>query len=184
MNFAARNPHASKRVLNPDALSTRPGGYISRVLPAAHGHRRKAVSDFALALVPVQSYCQAALARFFDNFEAASKRLSRLPHNARLETDALARAHARALCAQLSLVGVIRLSLDCTTEDSRHLLIASVRVGGRAVPVYWRSYHDSESAERVTGYELEFVRLLFNEVLAGVARRPGTCAAPMSCLMS
>lgn len=157
--------------MNPNALATRLGEYISRVLPAAHGHQRKAVADFALALVMVRSCCQAALARFFDNFEAASKRLSRLLHNARLGTDELARAHARALCAQLPAAGAVRLSLDWTTEDSQHLLIASVRVGGRAVPVYWRAYHDSELKERMTGYELEFVRLLFDEVLAGVARR-------------
>jgi len=68
-------------------------------------------------------------------------------------------------------VGVIRLALDWTTEDSQHLLIASVRVGGRAVPLYWRAYQDSELKERMTSYELEFVRLLFNEVLGGVARR-------------
>jgi hypothetical protein len=83
----------------------------------------------------------------------------------------LGRAHARALCAQLPRVGVIRLSLDWTTEESQHLLVASVRIGGRAVPVYWRAYHDSELTERMTGYELEFVRHLFNEVLAEVARR-------------
>ena len=157
--------------MNPDALSTRLGEYISRVLPAAHGHQRKAVADFALALVTVQSCCQAALARSFDNFEAASKRLSRLLHNARLEAEGLARAHARALCAQLPSAGAVRLSLDWTTEDSQHLLVASLRVGGRAVPVYWRAYHDAELAERMTGYELEFVRLLFDEVLAGVERR-------------
>jgi hypothetical protein len=157
--------------MNPDTLSTRLGEYISRVLPAAHGHQRKAVADFAPALVTAQSCCQATLARFFDNFEAASKRLSRLLHNARLATDELALAHARALCAQLPLVGVIRLSLDWTTEDSQHLLIASVRVGGRAVPLYWRAYHDAELKERMTSYELEFVRHLFNEVLAEVARR-------------
>ncbi len=157
--------------MNPDTLSTRLGEYISRVLPAAHGHQRKAVADFALALVTAQSCCQATLARFFDNFEAASKRLSRLLHNARLATDELARAHARALCAQLPRVGVIRLSLDWTTEDCQHLLVASVRVGGRAVPLYWRAYHDAELKERMTGYELGFVRHLFNEVLAEVARR-------------
>src|SRR5215210_153130 len=153
------------------SVSTRLREYISLVLPDAHGHQQKAVSDFVLALVAVQSCCQATLARFFDNFEAASKRLSRLLHNARLATDELALAHARALCAQLPLVGVIRLSLDWTTEDSQHLLIASVRVGGRAVPLYWRAYHDSELKERMTGYELEFVRRLCDEVLAEVARR-------------
>src|SRR2546421_5253489 len=157
--------------MNPNALATRLGEYISRVLPDAHGHQQKAVADFVLALTAVQSCCQATLARFFDNFEAASKRLSRLLHNARLATDEMARAHARALVAGLPPVGAVRLSLDWTTEGVQHLLIASVRVGGRAVPLYWRAYHDAELKARMTRYEQEFVRLLFDEVLAARARR-------------
>lgn len=84
--------------MNKDALATRLNEYISRVLPDAHGHQQKALSDFVLALVAVQSCCQATLARCFDNFEAASKRLSRLLHNARLRPGELARgARPRSL---------------------------------------------------------------------------------------
>jgi hypothetical protein len=153
------------------SLTTRLGEYISLVLPDAHGHQQKAVSDFVRALVMVQSCCQATLARFFDNFEAASKRLSRLLHNSRLECEELALAHARALVEQLPVAGIVRLSLDWTSEDTQHLLVASVRVGSRAVPVYWRAYHDSELKERMSLYQGEFVRLLFSEVLRGVACR-------------
>jgi len=157
--------------MNKDALATRLGEYISRVLPDAHGHQQKAVCDFVMALVSVRSCCQATLARFFDNFEAASKRLSRLLHNARLEPDALARSHAQAMCARLPLGGMVRLSLDWTSEEAQHLLIASLRVGRRAVPLYWRAYHDSELKERMTLYEREFLRVLFSEVLRGLVRR-------------
>lgn len=157
--------------MNKDAFATRLREYISLVLPDAHGHQQKAVSDFVRALVAAQTCCQAALARFFDNFEAASKRLSRLLHNARLDSEELALAHARALCAQLPQALALRLSLDWTTEASQHLLIASVRVGGRAIPLFWRAYAASELKERMTLYEQEFLRLLFNEVLAGMARR-------------
>src|ERR1051326_5061396 len=153
------------------SLTTRLGEYISLVLPDAHGHQQKAVADFVLALISVQSCSQATLARFFDNFEAASKRLSRLLHNARLETEKLARSHARALVEQLPLTGPVRLSLDWTTEESQHLLVASVRVGGRALPFYWRAYQDTELRARMSLYEREFVRVLFAEVLAGVERR-------------
>lgn len=157
--------------MNKDALPTRLGEYISRVLPEAHGHQRKAVGDFVRALASVQTCRQADLARFFDNFEAASKRLSRLLHNARLDAEGLARAHARALCAQLPLTGAVRLALDWTSEGARHLLVASLRVGGRAVPLYWRAYHDSELKERMSLYQREFVRRLFDDLLRGVARR-------------
>jgi Transposase DDE domain len=157
--------------MNPDTLTTRLSEYISHVLPDAHGHQRKAVADFVRALVTEQTCCQAALARAFDNFEAASKRLSRLLHNPRLDSEELALAHARALLAQLPSSGPVRLSLDWTAEDAQHLLVASVRVGGRALPLYWRAYRDSELAERMTGYQQEFVRALFGQVLQGVARR-------------
>ncbi len=157
--------------MNKDALATRLGEYISLVLPDAHGHQQKADSDFVRALVTVQTCCQAALARVFDNFEAASKRLSRLLHNPRLETEELAWAHARALVARLPAAGPLRLSLDWTTEDTQHLLVASVRVGGRALPLFWRAYQDSELKARMTSYEQQFVRVLFGQVLQGVARR-------------
>src|SRR5215217_453931 len=129
------------------SLTTRLSEYISLVLPDAHGHQQKAVSDFVRAMVMVQSCCQATLARFFDNFEAASKRLSRLLHNTRLEAEQLALAHARAFVQQLPAACAVRLSLDWTTEETQHLLVASVRIGSRAVPIYWRAYQDSELAE-------------------------------------
>jgi Transposase DDE domain len=157
--------------MNQSSLTTRLGEYISLVLPAAHGHQRKAVTDFVNALVSAKSCCQAALARCFDNFEAASKRLSRLLHNARLAPDELALAHARVVAAQLPPEGAVRLALDWTTEGAQHLLIASLRVGTRALPVYWRAYHDSELRERMSLYQREFARHLFGEVLRGVARR-------------
>src|SRR5207248_10117056 len=93
------------------SLTTRLGEYISLILPDAHGHQQKAITDFVLAVVMVQSCCQATLARFFDNFEAASKRLFRLLHNARLDPEELARSHAHALMLRLPVEGGVRLAL-------------------------------------------------------------------------
>jgi hypothetical protein len=160
--------------MNQSSLTTRLGEYISRVLPEAHGHQRKAVTDFVRALVTVRMCRQAALARFFDNFEAASCRLSRLLNNARLAPDELARTHAHTIAAQLPSAGAVRLSLDWTTEDSRHLLTASLRVGRRAVPVYWRAYTEAELAERMSRYQREFLRVLFDELL-GASRAVVSC---------
>jgi hypothetical protein len=153
------------------SLTTRLGEYISLVLPDAHGHQLKAITDFVLAMVMVQSCCQATLARFFDNFEAASKRLFRLLHNARLDTEELARAHASALVRRLPSEGCVRLALDWTTEETQHLLVASLNVGRRAVPLYWRAYTDAELKKRMSLYEREFVRALFADVLGSVPGR-------------
>lgn len=157
--------------MNQCSLTTRLGEYISLILPAAHGHQRKAICDFVLALLSVRTCCQAGLARFFDNFEAASKRLFRLLHNSRLNPEELALSHASALVGRLPAEGCVRLALDWTTEDSQHLLVASLSVGRRAVPLYWRAYHDAELKQRMSMYEREFVRTLFADVLRSVARR-------------
>lgn len=58
-----------------------------------------------------------------------------------------------------------------STEDSQHLLVASVRVGARAVPLYWRAFDDADLKAQMSLYEREFVRVLFDEVLSGVAPR-------------
>lgn len=157
--------------MNQSSLTTRLGEYISLILPDAHGHQQKAICDFVRALLTVQTCCQAGLARFFDNFEAASKRLSRLLHNPRLEIEGLALSHARALAGRLPVDGGVRLALDWTIEDSQHLLVASISVGRRAVPLYWRAYADAELKKRMSLYEREFVRSLFADVLCDVAAR-------------
>jgi hypothetical protein len=65
----------------------------------------------------------------------------------------------------------VRLALDWTIEDSRHLPVASLSVGRRGVPLYWRAYAGTELKKRMSLYEREFVRALFAEVLSGVVRR-------------
>ena len=65
--------------------STRLGDYIACMLPWAHGHQLKAIHDYVAAIIEQQTACQAQLARYFGNQEAAVKRLSRLLHNERLD---------------------------------------------------------------------------------------------------
>lgn len=150
---------------------TRLREYINAMLPEAHGHQRKAVFDFVLALVTVQSCCQAKLARFFGNQEAALKRLARFLHNERLDVRELARSSARHVVAQLPLTGPVRLAIDWTIEDTQHLLVASLMVGRRAVPLFWRAYRESELKARRSGYERDLIRTLVREVLCDVSVR-------------
>jgi hypothetical protein len=140
------------------------------MLPDAHGHQQKAVLAFVTALIAERSCCQAALARYWGNFEAAVKRLSRFLHNERLEVEALALAHARLLCTQLPPVGEVRVAIDWTIEGTQHLLVASVMIGRRAIPLYWQAYRECELKDRRSAYEREFVRTLVTQVLGGVAR--------------
>jgi hypothetical protein len=150
---------------------TRLREYINAMLPDAHGHQRKAIFDFVTALVAVQSCCQAELARFFGNQEAALKRLARFLRNERLDVQQLALSTARTIVSQLPLVGPVRLAIDWTIEGEQHLLVASLMVGRRAVPLFWRAYRESELKDRRSGYEREFVSTLVREVLIDVSPR-------------
>jgi hypothetical protein len=144
--------------------------YINSIFENSHGHQRDAICDFVLALLSTRNCCQAALARFFDNFEAASRRLTRFLHNPRLKVAELASQTARVLVAQLPLAGTIRLSIDWTIENTQHLLVASLCIGSRALPLYWRAYEQAALKNRRSEYERDFVRELFGDVLAGIAK--------------
>src|SRR4029453_5128488 len=152
------------------SLTTRVEHYINTRLPETHGHQRKAFRDFVAALLVVRTCCQATLARCFPNFEAASRRLTRWLHNPRLDPQAQARAHAQAVVGQLPLSGTVRLTLDWTTEDQQHLLVASLVVGRRAVPLYWEAYLTSELKGAQRALEEHFVDQLFGQVLVPLIR--------------
>ena len=152
------------------SLTTRLDHYINTLLPETHGHQRKAFRDFVAALLVMRTCCQATLARYFPNFEAASRRLTRWLHNPRLEPQAQARAHAQAVVWQLPLVGTLRVAIDWTTEDQQHLLVASLVVGRRAVPLYWEAYTTPELKGTQRALEHAFVDELFGKLLVGLPR--------------
>jgi hypothetical protein len=82
-------------------------------------HQQEPVCDFVLALASVLTCCQAALARFFNNFEAASKR-SRLCCTTRAwRTDLIACAHARPLVTGLrSELSLVRSVVELLTQEA------------------------------------------------------------------
>ena len=65
---------------NPDlTTATRLREYIAFMLPWAHGHQLKAIGDYVAAIIEQQTACQAQLARYFGNQEAASIMASATP---------------------------------------------------------------------------------------------------------
>jgi hypothetical protein len=141
------------------------------MLPWAHGHQRKAIRDFVRAIIHQQTGCQAQLARSFGNQEAATKRVSRLLHNARLEPRHLADAVLLQALVQLPAHGPVRLAIDWTTEGHQHLLVVSLIVGRRAVPIYWRAYDAAVLKGRMKRYELAVIRRAVTRVIQKVGRR-------------
>lgn len=150
--------------------TTRLEHYINTLMPETHGHQRKAFGDFVAALLVVRTCCQATVARYFANFEAASRRLTRWLHNPRVELQAQARAHAHAVVAQLPRTGTVRVAIDWTTEGQQHLLVASLVVGRRAVPLYWEAYTTQERKGQQRAIEQAFLRQVVEEELATVER--------------
>src|SRR5215471_8355046 len=156
---------------SPDSATTRLDDYIVDMLPWAHGHQRKAIRDFVQAIIDQQTGCQAQLARSFGNQEAAVKRLSRLLHNERLEPRHLADAVLLEALVQLPAHGPVRLAIDWTIEGDHHLLVVSLIVGRRAVPIYWRAYAAAVLKGRMQRYELAVIRRAVTRVLRKVGPR-------------
>lgn len=154
-----------------DSATTRLYDYITFMLPWAHGHQRKALGDFVTALIEQQTGCQAQLARSFGNQEAAVKRLSRLLHNERLEPRHLADAVLLQALVQLPQQGPVRLAIDWTIEGHQHLLVVSLVVGRRAVPIYWRAYAATVLKGRMQRYELAVIRRALTRVIRKVGPR-------------
>lgn len=150
---------------------TRLHDYIKEALPWAHGHQLKAITTFVAAIFEQQTGKQAQLARTQRNQEAGCKRLARLLHNDRLHPKWLAEAVCRQALSQMPRAGQVRLTLDWTSEGDQHLLIVSLVVGRRAVPIFWRAYRQSVLKGRMGRYETAVVKRAFRLIFAAVAPR-------------
>ena len=158
-------------MIDPDTLSTRLGEFVAHLFPYEHAHRQKALTVFVAALIVQRTCCQAGLARAFDNFEAAAKRLSRLIHNERLKDRRAADAILQQALAQLPAHGPVRLAIDWTIEGDQHLLVVSLIIGRRAIPIYWRAYEASVLKGRRTRYEQAVIKRVLRRMLKRV--QPG-----------
>ena len=123
------------------------------------------------AIIEHQTACQAQLARSFGNQEAAVKRLSRLLHNERLDPKLLADAVLLQALHQLPQHRTIRLAIDGTIEDHQHLLVVSLVVDRRAVPIYWRAYDASMLKGRMQRDERAVIRRAVGRVAQAVGKR-------------
>src|SRR5215207_9614584 len=144
--------------MNQVSAPARLGEYITALLPWAHGHQRKAITTFVVAILDKQTGCQAQLARSLGNQEAAVKRLSRLLHNERLRPQDLAEGVCHQALSQVPSSGRVRLTIDWTSEGHQHLLVVSLVVGRRAVPIFWRAYDQRTLKGRMRRYELAVVK--------------------------
>ena len=116
------------------------------------------MADYVEAILKRQTGNQAELSRGMGNQEAAVKRLGRLIHNARLDPRALAAAILDQAVSQIPKSGKVRLALDWTIEDEQHLLVISLVIKGRGVPIFWRAYAESVLKGRMKVYEMAILK--------------------------
>src|SRR5215510_1299141 len=135
--------------------------FIKLTLPWAHGHQIKAITTFVAAIIEKQTGCQAELARSIGNQEAACKRLSRLIHNERLRPKDFAEWLCRQAMERTPRTGKVRLTIDWTSEDDQHLLVVSLVVGRRSLPIFWRAYSQTLLKGRMKRYELAVIKRAF-----------------------
>jgi hypothetical protein len=141
--------------------TTRLQDYIKELLPWAHGHQLKSIATFVAAILEKQTGNQAELARTQGNQEAAVKRLSRLIHNERLNPRDFPEWLCRKALERLPRTGKVRIAIDWTTEDDQHLLVVSLVIGRRAMPIFWRAYEQSVLKGRMKRYELAVIKRAF-----------------------
>lgn len=151
---------------------TRVSEFIKEMMPWAHAHQIKAITKFVLAIIDTQTGCQAELARTQGNQEAALKQLSRLIHNPRLKPADFAEwLCLQVLANQVPGSGRVRLTIDWTSEDGQHLLIISLVVGRRALPLFWRAYAQGSLKGRMKRYELAVISRAFKLIFQFVEPR-------------
>ena len=144
---------------------------MREAMPWAHGHQIKGLSDFIQAIIERQTGNQAELSRGMGNQEAAVKRLSRLIHNERLDPRKLAQAVLDQAVSQLPPRGKVRLAIDWTIEDDQHLLVVSLVIKGRAVPIFWRGYAASVLKGRMKVYETAIIKRVLGRVRCKIGVR-------------
>jgi hypothetical protein len=62
---------------------------------------------------------------------------------------------------QVPRSGKVRLTIDWTSEDDQHLLVISLVVGRRALPLFWLAYSQNVLKGRMKRYELAVVKSAF-----------------------
>jgi len=67
----------------------------------------------------------------------------------------------QVLANQVPRRGKVRLTIDWTTEDDQHLLVISLVVGRRALPIFWRAYSQGALKGRMKRYELAVIKSAF-----------------------
>jgi hypothetical protein len=67
----------------------------------------------------------------------------------------------RKALERLPRIGKVRIAIDWTTEYDQRLLVVSLVIGRRAMPIFWRAYEQSVLKGRMKRYELAVVKRAF-----------------------
>jgi hypothetical protein len=90
-------------------------------------------------------------------------------HNERLKPNDFAEWLCRHALSQLPHTGPVRFTMDWTSEGYQHLLVVSLVVGRRALPIFWRAYDQTVLKGRMKRYERAVVKRAFTLIFQDVA---------------
>jgi hypothetical protein len=65
----------------------------------------------------------------------------------------------------------VRFTIDWTSEEHQHLLVVSLVVGRRALPIFWRAYDQTVLKGRMKRYELAVIKRAFTLIFQYIAPR-------------
>ena len=92
------------------------------------------------------------------------------PHNPRLAPKWLAESILHQALSQVPRSGHVQVTIDWTTEGGQHLLVISLLIGRRGVPIYWRAYDPSMLKGRMHRYERAVIKRAFKLIFQYVRR--------------
>ncbi len=86
---------------------------------------------------------------------------ARLLHNERLPLKWLAESIAHQALSEVPRHGKVRVTIDWTSEGEQHLLVISLVIGRRGLPIYWRAYDQQVLKGRMHAYERAVIKRAF-----------------------
>src|SRR5207253_193383 len=91
--------------------------------------------------------------------------------NGRVDPRDLANAVFEEAISKLPEYGKVRTTIDWTSEGNQHLLVVSLVIGRRAMPIYWRAYDSSVLKGRMHRYERAVIKRVMKRLRQVVWRK-------------
>lgn len=121
------------------------------------------VYGFLLAKKPITAEIARKL-NYKQDFEVFYQRIWRFLNSGKFTVDQVCSDISEHLLTRLQTVTRITIALDWTPMVGFNALVASIPVGGRAKPIFFKLWEDYDLKDRMTQLELELIEQLLSVV--------------------